>query len=99
MGRSRLLALALVTAWTICGLALYVRLIQPWSHSSQDFNEFSGGNAVDGFGSNHQCRNFDDLYHWAERMHYNDETDAERLEEKFKILNITINYPSKLEIL
>lgn len=38
------------------------------------------GNGVDGFGSTHQCRNFDDLYNWTESMRYNDDVDADIFE-------------------
>jgi len=38
------------------------------------------GNGVDGFGSNHQCRNFEKVKKWAELFRYNDDRDADHFE-------------------
>lgn len=45
-------------------------------------SKFEGmhGNGVDGFGSNHQCRDFDKVYAWADEFRYNDKHDAENFE-------------------
>jgi len=44
------------------------------------FDGMTPGKSVDGFGSNHQCRNFDEVFAWAEKFRYNDDKDAERFE-------------------
>ncbi|MCJ1315341.1 hypothetical protein MMC15_000658 [Xylographa vitiligo] len=42
--------------------------------------EDSEGNGVDGMASLHQCRNFDQVYDWAERFRYNDDHGFEAFE-------------------
>lgn len=44
------------------------------------FDAGGGGNGVDGTGSVHQCRDFVQVYEWAERFRYNDDTDVDRFE-------------------
>ncbi|KAI1081558.1 hypothetical protein F5B20DRAFT_579420 [Whalleya microplaca] len=38
------------------------------------------GNGVDGFGSAHQCRDFQELFRWSEKFRYTDGHDAEHFE-------------------
>ena len=44
------------------------------------FDAGGGGKGVDGTGSVHQCRDFIQVYEWAERFRYNDDTDGARFE-------------------
>ncbi|KAF5866548.1 hypothetical protein ETB97_011433 [Aspergillus alliaceus] len=44
------------------------------------FEGMKPGDGVDGIGSIHQCRNFEELYAWADRFRYKDDADAEQFE-------------------
>ncbi|THC89503.1 hypothetical protein EYZ11_011053 [Aspergillus tanneri] len=42
------------------------------------FDGMKPGDGVDGIGSIHQCRRFEDVFAWAESFRYSDDGDAER---------------------
>lgn len=41
------------------------------------FDGMRPGDGVDGIGSIHQCRKYEDVFAWADRFRYNDDGDAE----------------------
>jgi hypothetical protein len=41
------------------------------------FDGMTPGDSVDGFGSTHQCRNFDHVFAWAESNRYNEKGGAD----------------------